>query len=387
MAWGTDAQQACGRVLVADDDAANVALLERVLKSGGYGDVHKTTDPGELPSRLSSVEPDLVLLDWHMPPASGADVLAALREDPRWSQLPVIVVTSDVDARLHALELGATDFLTKPFDHAEILLRVRNVLRIRLLHRQLETTNAALEHRVEERTAELTAVNEKLRKAEIVRRDFVAMASHEMRTPLTVIRGFVETWSSRGLPDPDSAGPQLDAVRCNARRMEHLIHNLLLASRVESGNDGYRRRVFTCDEILDAAVVGSASVEPVSVSCDVDGRFEGDPELLRVAVANLVSNADRYGEPPIEVGATAVPGGAAITVTDHGPGIPEDFEPRIFERFTQASAGDRRTAQGTGLGLWVARHIAELHGGRLSYERAPHGGASFTLRLPLPEFR
>lgn len=387
MGWGTDAWEAAGRVLIADDDRSNVALLERVLKSGGYGDVHTTTAPGELPSRLSSVGPDLLLLDWHMPPTSGADVLMALRDDPRWSQLPVIVVTGDADARLHALELGATDFLTKPFDHAEILLRVRNVLRVRLLHQQLEATNAALEHRVEERTAELAASNEQLLQARTVRRDFVAMASHEMRTPLTVIRGFVDVWSTRGLPDASGAGEQLDAVRRNVRRLEHLVQNLLLAARVESGNEGYRRRVFTCDEVLDAAWLGNASREPLSISCDVAARFEGDPELLRVAVANLVSNADRYGDPPIEVHATAVPGGAAIRVSDHGPGVPEDFEPHLFERFTQASAGDRRTAQGTGLGLWVARHIAEVHGGRLSYERAPHGGASFTIRLPLPEFR
>lgn len=387
MAWGTDTNGAAGRVLVADDDPGNVLLLERVLKNGGYDDVHTTTDPGALPSRLRAVEPDLILLDWHMPPTNGADVLAALREDPRWSQVPVIVVTADVDARLQALELGATDFLTKPFDPAEILLRVRNVLRLRLLHQELEEANAALECRVDERTAELGAALEQLRKAEVVRRDFVAMASHEIRTPLTVIRGFVEVWNSRGLPDPDDAGLQLDAVRRNVQRMEHLVHNLLLASRVESGNERHRRRVFTCPEILDAAQLGTASTEPVSVSCEVDGRFEGDPELLRVALANLVSNADRYGDPPIEVRATKVPGGAAITVTDHGPGVPEEFAPRIFERFSQATAGDRRTAQGTGLGLWVARHIAELHGGRLSYERAPHGGASFTLRLPLPEFR
>lgn len=372
---------------MADDDPANVALLERVLQSGGYEDVHSTTDPGELPSLLGSVEPDLVLLDWHMPPTSGADVLTALREDARWSQLPVIVVTSDVDVRLQALELGATDFLTKPFDHSEIFLRVRNALRVRLLHRQLEATNAALEQRVEERTKELAASNEDLRQAQIVRRDFVTMASHEMRTPLTVIRGFIELWNTRGLPDRDRAADQLGAMRRNVQRMEHLVHNLLLASRVESGNEGYRRRVFTCGEILDAALLGNASTEPVAATCDVEDELEGDPELLRVAVANLVANADRYGAPPIEVGATAVAGGVVIRVTDHGPGVPEDFEPRLFERFSQATSGDRRTAQGTGLGLWVTRYIAELHGGRLSYERAPHGGACFTIRLPLPEFR
>lgn len=386
MGWATTNSGTRGRVLVADDEPANVALLERVLAAGGFDDIHTTTDAATVASVLSAVDPDLVLLDWHMPPATGADVLTALRDHPRWSQVPVIVVTADPDARLRALDLGAADFLTKPFDHAEILLRVRNALRTRMLHQELQATNEELERRVGERTVELASANERLREAELVRQDFVAMASHEMRTPLTVIRGFADHWEARGFPPAGTGEEQVDAVRRNVRRLEHLVQNLLLASRVERGSaGGHREREFDLREVLDPAVLSDLTQQPVSVRCETDGRFRGDPDLLALVIANLVSNAARYGTPPIELAAVSIPGGAELRVSDHGPGVPEDFVDHLFERFTQATVGDRRHAQGTGLGLWVSRNIVEMHGGRLWYEQAPSGGASFVCRLPRAE--
>lgn len=371
-----------GRVLVVDDDPANVALLERMLMAAGYEDVASTGHPTQVADALAATDPDLLLLDWHMRPASGADVLRALRADPRWAALPVIVVTADPDARLQALELEATDFLTKPFDHAEILLRVRNVLRVRALHRALQASNEELEQRVRERTLELEITNDRLREADALRRDFIAMASHEMRTPLTVIRGFSDHWQSRGFPSPDSAGEQSRALGRNVRRMEHLVHNLLLASRVETAGGRHRRRSFDLCDVVRSAVSGTVTSGHATVTCDVEDRFDGDPELLALVVGNLVSNAEQYGASPIEVVVRASPGGVDLTVADHGPGVPEEFVPRLFGRFAQATVGDRRTARGAGIGLWVSRHIVEMHGGRIGYESPPGGGARFLIRLP-----
>ena len=382
MTGETGASDCRGRVLVADDDPSNVSLLKRVLASAGYRDVHGIEDAGQLAGALYSLDPDLLLLDWHMAPASGADVLSALRADSRWSELPVIVVTADPDARLQSLELGATDFLTKPFDHAEILFRVRNVLRVRMLHRQVQAYNEQLERRIEDRTSELAEANQRLREAELVRRDFIAMASHEMRTPLTVIRGFIDLWAARGVPAPGTGAEQIEGMRRNVRRLEHLVHNLLLASRVETGGERHRRRTFEFREVLDAALLASVTTEPVQLTHDAHGLFQGDPELLTVVVTNLISNAERYGAPPIEIRTTTVPGGLELRLDDHGPGVPEEFIPLLFERFTQGTVGDRRTSQGAGLGLWVSHHIVEMHGGRLWYERAPCGGATFAFRLP-----
>jgi putative two-component system response regulator len=148
------------RILVADDLEANVTLLRRILTRAGYTGIHSVRDGREVVPACDTFDPDIVLLDLHMPGADGLDVLDALRRDGgSRPYLPVIVLTGDVsaDARLRSLTLGASDYLTKPFDPDEVLLRVRNQLEVRRLHLALGEENRTLDRRVRERTAELDA--------------------------------------------------------------------------------------------------------------------------------------------------------------------------------------------------------------------------------------
>ncbi|MEO7985563.1 MAG: HD domain-containing phosphohydrolase [Gemmatimonadales bacterium] len=146
------------RILVVDDDAQNVSTLSRVLRAAGYGNVASTTDPTEFLALYRQQNPDLVLLDLHMPKRDGLAVLEELRSaiGPQ-AYLPVLVVTGDTsrDARRKALSAGAKDFVTKPFEVDELLLRIRNLLETRRLHREIMTQNQLLERRVRERTTEL----------------------------------------------------------------------------------------------------------------------------------------------------------------------------------------------------------------------------------------
>jgi putative two-component system response regulator len=146
------------RLLVVDDNAANIELLEQVLEQSGYTEVLSTRDPESVPDMCSTHEPDLLLLDLHMPGLSGYDVLTAIREllEPPHS-LPVLVLTADStrEARHRALSLGARDFVTKPIDPTELLLRVGNLLRTRQLQQQLESRNVLLDEAVRIRTVQL----------------------------------------------------------------------------------------------------------------------------------------------------------------------------------------------------------------------------------------
>lgn len=379
------APPADARILIVDDQDANVVLLRRLLRTAGYEDVLSTTDSVGALGMVADHRPGLVLLDWHMPGRSGAEILQELRADRRWPDLRIIVLTADPQVRTVALELGADDFISTPFDAVEVLLRIRNAVRIRSLHQELRSRNAVLEERVRERTAELEEANTSLRGLDEMRRDFVAMASHEMRTPLTVVRGFVELWTSSGdaLEGPEVRA-SLGAVRRNVRRLEHLVNNLLLASRIETGGSGHRRRPFDLCSLLHATVEQVMDDDAVAVECSIRDPVGGDAELISQAVTNLLFNAQRYGQPPVEVRAAPAEDGVVVTVSDHGSGVPDEFVPHLFERFAQASTGDRREAQGAGLGLWVSRKIVELHGGTLSYEPRAGAGASFTLFLPEP---
>ena len=145
------------KILVIDDEPANVALLEDMLADGGYGRVKSVTDSRLALESCETFEPDLVLLDLMMPHVDGFAILESLRADSRESFFPIIVLTADANenTKLRALRAGATDFLLKPFDQLEVLLRMTNLLETRRLHLQLDMQLAAFEDAVRERTSEL----------------------------------------------------------------------------------------------------------------------------------------------------------------------------------------------------------------------------------------
>lgn len=148
------------RILIVDDQPVNVSLLERLLRQTGYTDLHSTTDSRLVTTMVATLEPDLVLLDLHMPQVDGFSVLQDLRGMlPTDQYLPILVLTADVtqQAKQRALTLGANDFLTKPFDMVEVQLRIHTLLGTRSLHQQLQQQALVLEQRVSERTRELAA--------------------------------------------------------------------------------------------------------------------------------------------------------------------------------------------------------------------------------------
>jgi putative two-component system response regulator len=144
-----------GKVLIVDDQDANVLLLERTLRGAGYRSVASTTDPASVCTLHARNQYDLILLDLQMPGMDGFQVMEKLKETSLDSYLPVLVITAQPAHKLRALQAGAKDFVSKPFELAEVLARVRNLLEVRLLHGELHRHNDALEQRVRERTADL----------------------------------------------------------------------------------------------------------------------------------------------------------------------------------------------------------------------------------------
>jgi two-component system phosphate regulon sensor histidine kinase PhoR len=226
------------------------------------------------------------------------------------------------------------------------------------------------------------------RRLETVRRDFVANASHELKTPLTVIGGFAETLRDPQLAEADRRR-FLDLLVANTSRMQRIVDDLLDLSRYESSTwtpkpadvdlGSMVREVFTLFResanrkglVLDADIDGSASVV----------RF--DPTALRQVLSNLVDNAIRYtAKGSVTVRATRDDAdGVLIAVRDTGVGIAPEHLSRIFERFYRADPGRSRADGGTGLGLAIVRHLVEAHGGRVSAESQPGGGTTVLVRL------
>ena len=225
--------------------------------------------------------------------------------------------------------------------------------------------------------------------------DFVNKVSHDLRTPLTSIRMFVETLQMGRLAEPERQREALDIVASETVRLSALINRLLDWARMESGKRAYDLRPEPVAGIVDQAL---RDFEPLHLQGRVDLRRDLEPglpevradrEALADALLDLLQNAFKYTGPDkrIDVGARQVGSDVEIRVTDNGPGIPGADQPRIFEKFYRGKDPLDRPIEGSGLGLAMVKHIVEGHGGTVSVESELGKGATFTVRLPAVEAR
>lgn len=228
-----------------------------------------------------------------------------------------------------------------------------------------------------------------LRRADQIRRDFVANVSHELRTPLTAIRGYIEALGE----DDTSADDRrrfLEVVARQTLRMERLVGDLLRLARLDAGQetvDGLPCDVRGLLEGVAADLTPAAVQRRQRIDTAIAagaGTLRADPAKLHDALANLVANAVSYSPEGtvIRISAAPVDRGIAIVVEDEGPGVPDEDVSRVFERFYRVDKSRGRDPGGTGLGLAIVKHLVELHGGEVRVENRREGGARFTMTLP-----
>jgi len=228
-----------------------------------------------------------------------------------------------------------------------------------------------------------------LRRADQIRRDFVANVSHELRTPLTAIRGYVEALSDGDASSEDSRR-FLEVVARHTRRMERLVGDLLRLARLDAGQETVE--LTACDtQMLASGVLADLSSaagergQRVELRVAPGGeKIRADPAKLHDALRNLVANAIAYApeHTTIRIEAAPADGRIALSVSDEGPGIPDEDLGRVFERFYRVDKSRARDPGGTGLGLAIVKHLVELHGGEVQAENRREGGARFTITLP-----
>jgi two-component system, OmpR family, phosphate regulon sensor histidine kinase PhoR len=233
----------------------------------------------------------------------------------------------------------------------------------------------------------------RLTRLERIRKDFVANVSHELKTPITSIKGFVETLYGGALEDPENARHFLQIIEKHTLRMEAIIDDLLYLAKLEEKEnvETLERLPVEIDALLERAVsFYTAEAEkkgiPVSIDCPADLIVPVNPGLLEQAVANLIDNAIKYSadEHPVSVRALKEAGGLLIEVEDSGAGIPARDLARVFERFYRVDKSRDRTRGGTGLGLAIVRHIALLHSGDVSARSVEGSGSTFSIHIPTP---
>jgi signal transduction histidine kinase len=223
-----------------------------------------------------------------------------------------------------------------------------------------------------------------LERANELMTNFVALAAHELRTPVTTIHGFVQTLNHLGDRLDDEQKDELRvALEQQTARMAALVEQLLDLSRLDAEAVEVRPQHFDLRQRLADVVQVAAGGRASDVVVLVDGNpnVNVDPSILDHIVTNLVTNALRYGKAPVEVTAVAENGSVRVSVQDSGPGVAHEIEETLFERFTRAGVARDRVA-GTGLGLAIARAYARAHRGDLRYEPGHPGGARFVVDLP-----
>ncbi len=230
-----------------------------------------------------------------------------------------------------------------------------------------------------------------LKRLEQVRRDFVANVSHELKTPLTAIRGAAETLLEGALKDPDRGRPFVESIAEEAARLTHLVEDLLTLAQVESretmlNKERIRIGPFLEEQVERQRVLAKAHQVDLKLKpAPADLFLPADRNHLAQAVGNLVENAIKYNRPGGSVAIRFSVEGrdGRIEVADTGIGIPAEDLPRVFERFYRVDKARSRETGGTGLGLSIVKHVAETHGGSVQVDSRPGQGSRFTLSLPL----
>jgi signal transduction histidine kinase len=278
-------------------------------------------------------------------------------------------------------------------DELAVLSRQFNDManRIEDQQRRLMLAKSELESQILERTAELQQANARLRHLDRSRVQFLADVSHELRTPLTIVRGEAEVSLRGASRSIDEYRDTLERIVREVAQMSQLVDDLLFLARSESDTIRFEMRPIVLQDVLSEAVAaGEALTKPGTVRLDQEWpddpiRVDADPQRLKQAVVILVDNAIKYSGSGDAVRVTARRNGgfAEVSVIDHGPGIQSDDLPFVFERFYRGGAGGGTDLGGSGLGLPIAKWIAEKHGGQIAVSSQPHLQTEFKLWLPL----
>jgi len=365
------------RILLIEDDQALLEGMHDFLELSGY---HVTTAENGLVA-LDVLDaddslPDLIVSDIMMPDMDGYQLLEAVRANQEWMRIPFIFLTAKTtrpDIRW-GKQLGADDYLTKPFDVEDLLVAIESRLR-----RQTEMDQLNKNRLVEMQKNILNALH------------------HEFRTPLHFVIAYSDLIISGDEElDPQELRSYLLEIHKGGERLMRLVEDVLLLVEMQTDEaaklyqlrktDIHNLSDYVTNVIADFQVRAEEAGISLSYHASPDlPPIEGDGTFLSIAMRHLVDNAIKFTKnhgSRVEISLTRDDGHVAITVTDDGIGVSPKEHERLFDMFYQSNR-DKLEQQGTGVGLAIVKHIADLHGGRVDLDSEPGKGASFTLYLPV----
>src|SRR5512143_1598858 len=414
------------RILYVEDDAPSRMLVKQVLQFSGYK-VFEAED-GMTGIRVAQeVKPDLILMDINMPGLDGHEAATKIKSLPGMSDLPIIAVTANVmeGDRERALTAGCDGYLAKPIDVDALHDQITEFLRGRrervdmaAERDYLREYSERLVDKLEEKVAELTVANEKLQRSDELKSRFISIAAHELRTPITIIRGYMDILMEPAQPyaNPTTIA-MLQGISSGVRRLHEIVQDMLDVTRIEAGTLDLQVAPVRLAEVAEKAVnhyrpIGEQHEQTLTLEpLDHLPIIWGDGGRVLQILNHIIGNAVKYtpnggnvtvggrvlGQEAHDAAAEPAPEASYVelTVTDTGVGIDPKEQEHIFEpfyevrdpRFHSTSKTDFMGG-GAGLGLSIARGVAEAHGGWIWMEsegydpdRCP--GSCFHVVLPV----
>ena len=379
------------KVLVIDDDPAILELLQVRLEAKGY-EVITTLDGEKGLKMIASEKPNVVILDIQLPRMSGIDVLTKIREDK--PHLPVVMITAYGSEKIaiESMRRGANDYITKPIDHKELSMRIRENLEKSRLRSELDRLIAMLKEsnvRLMQQYEELKQTQEQLIRAEKLAAvgELGAGAAHELNNPLAAIIAYSEM-HLRAMKKREPLRKDLENILEDALRCKRIVRNLLDYARREEPEISPTNINGLLDNKVIPLVERQITVTNVKIKRKYSPKMPeimADPNLLQQAFINIMINAyqamPKGGEITLTTKFLTEAQKIEIRITDTGEGVPKENLGRIFDPFFTT----RPSGKGTGLGLSVTHSIIERHKGTIDVESEPGKGTTFIVRLPMGE--
>ncbi len=373
------------RVLYIEGDAPTRVVVRRLLEAGGF-DVEESATGLDGIARARSSAPDLVIADTSLPDIEGLEVAARLKQDHKLAQVPVVAVGRSAADHDIALAAGWDGFIARPIDEARFVEEVRAYL----AGKRERLPDDAVAH-ARQRLAELEGRGSA----------FMHDLAHELSTPLTPLAGYIKILQSGRLGELSAQQRKvIDGMASAVAKLTRIVDNLSDFADLQAGRAAITPTSVDPDALAeDVANEVRPAARDARLHLEVrpsrGGPVPADPRKLRQALANLVQNAVKFsphgGEILLEV--TREPSRLRFSVYDQGPGVPPAELERIFEPFRHPERRDDARVPGSGLGLPVARRIAEAHGGRIIVESPPHTqpvgaahpytGSKFVIEIPV----
>jgi signal transduction histidine kinase len=363
-----------GVVLAIDDTPGNLRVLVDILGSAGH-EVLVATDGASGLETARYAKPDLILLDVMMPDIDGYETCEELKRDPDTAHIPVIFMTalSETPEKVKAFELGAVDYITKPFEHAELLARVATHLTINRLRIDLENRNRDLQ--------ELNKL----------KNEFMGMAAHDVRNPLASVVACADLVDEIA----DSAPPEkirsfISQISLSAKRINAIITNLLDVNAIDSGQRKLNLDSYDVTGIV-ARVIQQNSHRAIDKNIELVPVF-GEDELLasldesatEQILDNIISNAVKYSpsNTKVYIRLSGDVNRVRIEVKDEGPGIPREDQARMYGKFCRLTPKPTAGEPSTGLGLWIVKELTEAMKGTITCVSEVGEGTVFIVEWP-----